>query len=48
MQEKIKGHAYVSVNKAVVTRASSVIPTVPLYIGILFRIMKKEDFMKDA
>ncbi len=41
MQEKIKGHAYVSVNKAVVTRASAVIPTVPLYIGILFRIMKK-------
>ena len=42
MQEKIKGHAYVSVNKAVVTRASAVIPTVPLYIGILFRIMKKK------
>ena len=41
MQEKIKGQAYVSVNKAVVTRASAVIPTVPLYIGILFRIMKK-------
>ncbi|ADK30832.1 enoyl-ACP reductase FabV [Brachyspira pilosicoli] len=40
MQKKINGHAYISVNKAVVTRASSVIPTVPLYIGILFKIMK--------
>ena len=40
MHEKIKGHAYVSVNKAVVTRSSSVIPTVPLYIGILFKVMK--------
>ncbi|MEI0492695.1 trans-2-enoyl-CoA reductase family protein [Brachyspira intermedia] len=42
MQEKIKGHAYVSVNKAVVTRSSAVIPTVPLYIGILFKVMKNK------
>ena len=42
MNEKIKGHAYVSVNKAVVTRASAVIPTVPLYIGILFKVMKNK------
>ena len=42
MQEKVKGHAYVSVNKAVVTRSSAVIPTVPLYIGILFKVMKNK------
>ncbi|MDO6994160.1 trans-2-enoyl-CoA reductase family protein [Brachyspira innocens] len=42
MQEKVKGHAYVSVNKAVVTRSSAVIPTVPLYIGILFKVMQKK------
>lgn len=42
MQEKIKGHSYVSVNKAVVTRSSAVIPTVPLYIGILFKVMKNK------
>ena len=42
MQKKINGHAYISVNKAVVTRASAVIPTVPLYIGILFKIMKNK------
>lgn len=37
----IGGSAYVSVNKAVVTRASSVIPVVPLYGVILFRVMKE-------
>ena len=42
MMEKINGHSYVAVAKAVVTRASSVIPTVPLYIGILFKIMKEK------
>lgn len=36
------GAAYVSVNKALVTRASSVIPVVPLYITILYRIMKEK------
>jgi enoyl-[acyl-carrier protein] reductase/trans-2-enoyl-CoA reductase (NAD+) len=34
------GHAYVSVNKALVTQASSAIPVVPLYISILFKLMK--------
>lgn len=34
------GRAYVSVNKAVVTQASSAIPVVPLYISILFKDMK--------
>ena len=39
--EPLGGAAYVSVNKAVVTRASSVIPVVPLYGVILFRVMKE-------
>ncbi len=34
------GRAFVSVNKAVVTQASSAIPVVPLYISILFKDMK--------
>jgi len=38
----IDGNAYVSVNKAVVTQASSAIPVVPLYISILFKIMKRQ------
>jgi enoyl-[acyl-carrier protein] reductase/trans-2-enoyl-CoA reductase (NAD+) len=36
----IKGKAWVSVNKALVTQASSAIPVVPLYISILYKIMK--------
>jgi enoyl-[acyl-carrier protein] reductase/trans-2-enoyl-CoA reductase (NAD+) len=35
-----KGTAVVSVNKALVTQASSAIPVVPLYISILYKIMK--------
>ncbi|KUO96341.1 enoyl-ACP reductase FabV [Ferroacidibacillus organovorans] len=38
----IGGKAYVSVNKAVVTQSSSAIPVVPLYISLLFRVMKEK------
>lgn len=38
----IKGRAYVSVNKALVTQASSAIPVIPLYISLLYKIMKEE------
>lgn len=34
--------SYVSVNKAVVTQASSAIPVVPLYISILYKIMNQK------
>ena len=34
--------AYVSVNKAVVTQSSSAIPAVPLYLSIMYRIMKEQ------
>ncbi len=36
----IGGNAYVSVNKGLVTQSSSAIPVVPLYIAILYRVMK--------
>ncbi len=36
----LKGSAFVSVNKALVTQASSAIPVVPLYISILYKEMK--------
>lgn len=36
------GGAHVAVMKAVVTQASSAIPVVPLYISLLFRIMKEK------
>ena len=38
--EPIMGKAYISVNKALITRASAVIPAVPLYIALLYRVMK--------
>lgn len=34
--------AYVSVNKALVTQSSAAIPVVPLYISILYRVMKEK------
>ncbi|MBB6479544.1 enoyl-ACP reductase FabV [Spirochaeta isovalerica] len=43
LDEKLKakgGRAFVSVNKALVTRASAYIPVVSLYISILFKVMK--------
>jgi enoyl-[acyl-carrier protein] reductase/trans-2-enoyl-CoA reductase (NAD+) len=38
---KIK--SYVSVNKALVTQASAAIPVLPLYISILFKVMKEKN-----
>lgn len=38
----INGKGYVSVNKALVTQASSAIPVIPLYISLLYKIMKSE------
>ncbi|MBI1177740.1 enoyl-[acyl-carrier-protein] reductase FabV [bacterium] len=36
------GRAFVSINKALVTQASSAIPVVPLYISILYKVMKEK------
>lgn len=40
--KSIEGKAFVSVNKALVTQASSAIPVIPLYISLLYKIMKEE------
>jgi enoyl-[acyl-carrier protein] reductase/trans-2-enoyl-CoA reductase (NAD+) len=46
LDTKLKAHgggrAFISVNKALVTQASSAIPVVPLYISILYKIMKEQ------
>jgi enoyl-[acyl-carrier protein] reductase/trans-2-enoyl-CoA reductase (NAD+) len=39
---RLGGAAYVSVNKALVTQASSAIPVVPLYISLLYKVMKEQ------
>ena len=36
------GHAFVAVLKGLVTQSSSAIPVVPLYISLLFKIMKEQ------
>jgi len=36
------GSAYVSVNKGLVTRSSAVIPVIPLYLSVLFKVMKEK------
>ena len=45
LDQKLKalhGHALISVNKALVTQASAAIPVVPLYISLLYKVMKEE------
>jgi enoyl-[acyl-carrier protein] reductase/trans-2-enoyl-CoA reductase (NAD+) len=44
----LKGSAYVSVNKALVTRASAVIPVVPLYIALLYKVMKEMNLHEEC
>lgn len=38
-----KLQAYVSVNKALVTQASAAIPVVPLYLSVLYKVMKEKN-----
>ena len=40
--KSINGKAFVSVNKALVTQASSAIPVIPLYVSLLYKVMKEE------
>ena len=43
LSKTLGGGAWVSVNKALVTQASSAIPVVPLYISLLYRIMREKN-----
>jgi enoyl-[acyl-carrier protein] reductase/trans-2-enoyl-CoA reductase (NAD+) len=42
LSAKFGGHAWVSVNKAVVTQASAAIPVVPLYMSLLSKVMREK------
>jgi enoyl-[acyl-carrier protein] reductase/trans-2-enoyl-CoA reductase (NAD+) len=48
LQEKLGGHAWVAVNKAIVTQASSAIPVVPLYMSILRKVMSEKGVEEGA
>jgi enoyl-[acyl-carrier protein] reductase/trans-2-enoyl-CoA reductase (NAD+) len=41
MQSRVGGAAWVSVNKGLVTQAAAAIPVVPLYVSILYKVMKE-------
>lgn len=40
--KELNGQAFVSVNKGLVTQSSAAIPVVPLYISLLYKIMKEK------
>lgn len=42
------GSAWAAVMKAVVTRASAVIPVIPLYVSTLFKVMKEKGIHEDC
>lgn len=44
----IRGKAYISINKAVVTQASAAIPVIPLYISCLDKIMKEKGIYENC
>lgn len=47
LRSSVEGRAMVSVNKAVITQASAAIPVVPLYISLLYRIMRERGLHED-
>jgi len=42
LEKTVNGKALISVNKALVTQASAAIPVVPLYISLLYKVMKEK------
>ena len=48
LARRVGGNAWISVNKAIVTQASAAIPVVPLYMSLLFKVMKQEEIDEDA
>lgn len=44
----LSGNARVAVLKAVVTQASSAIPAIPLYVSLLFKVMKERGLHEDC
>lgn len=48
LRYKLGGAARIAVNKAIVTQASAAIPVVPLYMSLLFRVMKQKDLDEGA
>ncbi len=47
LQNQLGGSAWISVNKGVVTQASAAIPVVPLYMSLLFKVLKSKGLDED-
>lgn len=47
-KRKINGGAFISVNKALVTKASAYIPTFSLYAAVLYKVMKEKKLHEDC
>lgn len=47
LKSAVNGMAHVSINKGVITQASSAIPVMPLYISLLYRIMRERGIHED-
>lgn len=48
LKESLGGNAYVSINKCIVTRSSAVIPLIPLYLSVLYKVMKEQGSHEDG
>ena len=48
LRESLGGNAYVSINKCIVTRSSAVIPLIPLYLSVLYKVMKEQGSHEDG
>jgi enoyl-[acyl-carrier protein] reductase / trans-2-enoyl-CoA reductase (NAD+) len=48
LQLKLGGHAWVAINKAIVTQAAAAIPVVPLYMSILRKVMSEKRIEEGA
>jgi enoyl-[acyl-carrier protein] reductase/trans-2-enoyl-CoA reductase (NAD+) len=46
LNHALGGHAWVSVNAAVVTQASSAIPGVPLYLALAYKVLAERGFLE--
>lgn len=47
-KKKINGKAFISVNKALVTKASAYIPTFSLYAAVLYKVMKEKNLHENC
>lgn len=48
LKEKVNGESVICVSKAIVTKASSVIPVLPIYTAALYKVMLQKNIHEDA